>query len=190
MKKILFFLLLAGFSISVQAQFGVNAGLNVSTLSGNAISNEKSKPGLHIGAFYQHALDKGIAVQAEAFYSGEGVKYSSGNLKDLLNYLNLAAMFRYNFNGDFNLSTGPQYGILLSAKRKSNGGSSDLKQILKSNNFSWAFAAGYDLPLGVGFYARYQLGLSNIQKDAQAGDLKSGTFQLGIRYSFSMGAEE
>lgn len=191
MKKILLSLLLTTFVIAAQAQFGVNAGLNISSLNGSALGNANSKTGFHIGAFYQqHPASKNISVQAEVAYSAEGAKFSSGNTKDLFDYLNLAALFRYNFEGGFNLATGPQYGFLLSAKSKNSSGTQDLKGIIKNNNFSWAFSAGYDLPMNVGFYARYNLGLSNIIKDVQGGDVKMSTFQLGVRYNFNAGREE
>lgn len=188
MKKILFSLLLTTFVLAARAQFGVNAGLNISTLTGSGISNGKSKTGFHIGAFYQqHPSSSNISIQVEAAYSSEGVKYSSVNTKDNLDYLNLAVLFRYNFKEGFSLSTGPQNGFLLSAKSKTNNGSADMKSILKSNNFGWALAAGYDLPVGVGFYARYNLGFSNILKDVQGGDWKARTIQLGARYNFTIG---
>lgn len=187
MKKILLSLMLMIFVMTAGAQFGVNAGLNISTLTGSGISSGKSKAGLHIGAFYQHHVVSGVAVQVEAAYSGEGVSYSSGSYsKDLLNYLNLAALFKYNFEKGFNVATGPQYGTLLSTKRKlRSSGSLDIKSILRKNNFSWAFNVGYDLPTDVGFYIRYNLGFSNIQKDVQGGELKTSTIQIGVRYNIT-----
>jgi hypothetical protein len=182
MKKILFFLLLSGSVIAVQAQFGVNAGLNISTLSGSDVSDAKSKAGVHFGAFYKIPVSNGIAVQTEASYSMEGAKEGSSDYKLELGMLNLAALFRYNFQGGFNLATGPQYGFILSAKAKGGGSSADVKDQMKSGNFCWAFAAGYDLPMGLGFYGRYNLGLAKIAKDGS--DVKSSSFQLGVRYNF------
>jgi hypothetical protein len=84
------------------------------------------------------------------------------------------------FEGGFFLQTGPQYGFLMSAKAK-DGGTTDVKDQFKTGNFSWAFAAGYDTKGGLGFYARYNLGLSKIADDGS--DVKTGTFQFGLRYT-------
>ncbi|OQY94281.1 MAG: hypothetical protein B6D37_08490 [Sphingobacteriales bacterium UTBCD1] len=183
MKKILFSLsLFTALFITAQAQFGVNAGLNIANLHGSDINNVKSKIGPHFGVFYNIPVSKnGISVQTDASYSSEGAKVSSGDGKHLLSYLNLSTLFCYNFIGGFNLATGPQYGILLSAKSKYSGQTIDMKDQTKGGNFCWAFAAGYDLPMGVGFYGRYNLGISNIEKYNEGGSVKTGSFQIGAR---------
>lgn len=195
MKRILFSLLLTSFVIAAQAQFGVHAGINVSSLRGEDMSGFKSKLGAHFGVSYQIPVSNGIAVQTEATYSSEGAKYTGGgdgdyDVKYNFNYLNLAALFRYNFEGGFNLATGPQYGFITSAKLKSEGESMDFKDELKSGNFSWAFAAGYDLPMGFGLYARYNLGLSSIEKESEGEHVKASTFQFGVRYSIKTGSKK
>ncbi|MCC7402657.1 MAG: PorT family protein [Chitinophagaceae bacterium] len=191
MKKIFFSLLLSTvFVIAAQAQFGVNAGLNISNLHGNDLSDAKSKIGPHFGVFYNIPVSNGISVQTEASYSGEGAKANSGDGKFLIDYLNLAALFRYNFEGGFNLATGPQYGFLLSAKSKYGGQTYDMKDNIKGGNFCWAFGAGYDLPMGFGFYGRYNLGLSNIEKNGEGGSVKTNCFQFGVRYTINTGGEK
>ncbi len=188
MKKILFSLLLStSLVIAAHAQFGVNAGLNISRFHGDDIhDNFKSKVGFHFGAFYQIPVSNGISVQPEVAYSAEGAKVSGDGSSGSYNLgsLNLAALFRYNFQGGFNLATGPQYGILLSAKEKEDGDSYDAKDSFKGGNFAWAFTAGYDLPTGLGFYARYNLGLANIVDESDV-DVKSSTIQIGLRYNIS-----
>lgn len=188
MKKLLSLLFVTAFVIAANAQFGINAGLNLSTLHGNDVTDAKAKTGFHFGALYQIPVSKGITVQTEAAYSAEGCKFeeSGESAKFNFDYLNLAALFRYNFDGGFNLATGPQYGFLLSAKLKADGESEDFKDELKSGNFSWAFAAGYDLPMGFGFYARYNLGLAGIEKESGGDHVKASTFQFGVRYNLKM----
>lgn len=189
MKKILFLLMVSSFVIAAKAQFGFNAGINISSMHGSDVDNSfKSKIGFHAGAFYNIAVANSISVQTEASYSGEGAKVDADGEsgKYELGYLNIAALFRYNFQGGFNLGTGPQYGFLLSAKAKGSGQTVDIKDQMKSGNFSWAFAAGYDLPMGVGFYGRYNLGLSKIV-DETGVDVKASSFQIGVRYTINKG---
>ncbi|MBS1920587.1 MAG: PorT family protein [Bacteroidetes bacterium] len=193
MRKTFFCLLVSGiFIIRVHAQFGVNGGLNISNVRGDVVQNSKSKPGLHLGVFYKIPLPAGIAIQVEAAYSGEGAKtvITGSQWKYNFDYLNLAALFRYDFEGGFNVATGFQYGILLSAKLKSTGNTVDYKNGVRNVNYSWAFAAGYDLPLGVGFYGRYNLGMSDIAKDSQGGSMKASTFQVGVRYNIHLSKEK
>lgn len=187
MKKLLSLLFATTFIIAANAQFGINGGLNISTIHGGDVTGTKSKTGFHFGALYQIQVSNGIAVQTEASYSAEGYK-NDAEAKMLMNFLNIAALFRYNFEGGFNLATGPQYGFLMSAKGKENGESEDYKDAFKSGNFCWDFVAGYDLPIGLGLYARYNLGLSSVVKESGV-DAKLSTFQFGVRYNIKTGGK-
>ena len=62
----------------------------------------------------------------------------------------------------------------------------DIKDNLNSTNFSFAIGAGYKLASGLGFGARYNLGLSNIADESES-DLKVGGFQVGLSYTFGGG---
>lgn len=191
MRKIIFSILFSIlYTAIVHAQFGVNGGLNISNMRGSEIQNNKSKAGFHIGMFYQVPLSGSFALQPEVSYSGEGARtsYNGSDQKYNLNFMNLSLLFRYNFEGSFNLATGLQYGVLLSAKLKSGGNTSDLKNLIRNTNYSWVITAGYELPSGLGFYGRYNLGISDIEKDSQRGSLKASTFQLGVRYTLHTGA--
>jgi hypothetical protein len=71
-------------------------------------------------------------------------------------------MLRYSPVKVFNLHAGPQFGMLLSAKQECDGNSEDIKDGLKGLDFGLGIGAGVDLPMGLGFSARYVAGLSNI----------------------------
>ena len=60
---------------------------------------------------------------------------------------------------------GPQISFLVSAKEKTSGTNEDIKDQFKSTEIAGIIGAGYTLPNGFGFDARYQLGLSSIAKD-------------------------
>jgi hypothetical protein len=190
MKKLLFIALLSTIVVAAQAQFGLKGGLNISTATGSDATDSKSKAGFYFGVFYNIPIGNSVSLQTEAVYSAEGAKFDDAGdeLKFLLNYINLSALFRYNFQGGFFLGTGPQLGIRTSAKAKELGVTVDIKDQIKSTDFAWAFATGYDLPMGLGFYARYNLGLAKIAEDGS--DIKTSCFQLGLRYTFKMAGKK
>lgn len=105
----------------------------------------------------------------------------------MLNYLTLPVLAKYSFeDAGFGAYLGPQIGYLLSAKGIFEGDSEDLKEDLKSTDISGIIGVEYFLPAGIGISARYQLGLSNIAKDADEGEgsIKNNalTFTLGYRF--------
>jgi len=98
-------------------------------------------------------------------------------------YLNLPGLGMYMFNSGFRLETGPQVGILLSAKYKKGTVSEDIKNGYKDVDFAWVFGGGYIMPSGFGFDARFNLGLAKINDDASA-KRASRVFQVGVFYQF------
>lgn len=188
MKKILFAALLSTSVIAVQAQFGLKGGATFSTWHGSDVNNSDvdGLVGAYFGAFYNAHVSTNFSVQPEVAFSAEGAKDANSSEKARLDYINLSVLPRYNNSGWF-IGTGPQLGLLISAKDKGNGGSIDIKDELKGSNFSWAFATGYDLKVGLGFDVRYNLGLSNIS-DSFFGSatVKQSVWNVGVHYSFSM----
>lgn len=189
MKKVLFVFVLAAGSLAANAQatFGFKAGANLANIkiTGDGVSESfDSKIGFHAGAFATIPVASSINVQPEAVFSMEGAK--SGGDKLNLTYINVPVMFQYHSQG-FIGETGPQLGLLMSAKSKEEGvsESEDIKEEFETINLSWAVGAGYRLANGLGFHARYNLGLSNLAKDSDDGKAKSNVFQFGL--SFALG---
>ncbi len=122
-----------------------------------------------------------FSINPEIIYSLEGAKDNTDNSKINLKYLNIPLLLQYNNQSGVFIETGPQIGFLFSAKAKYAETSVELKNQLANTNFSWCIGAGYKLVSGVGFNARYNLGLSNISKKA-TGDPKTKTsaFQLSV----------
>ena len=104
----------------------------------------------------------------------------------MLSYLTLPVLVKYSFeDAGFGAYLGPQIGYLLSAKIKEGGVTEDIKEDVKSTDFSGIIGVEYFLPMGVGLSARYQLGLSNVAKDTEdEGSVKNKalTFTLGYRF--------
>ena len=200
MKKVILFLTAAIFtSFTLKAQtatFGVKAGITGSNMkfSASGISmSMTTKIGYYAGAMADINVADNFSVQPELYYSlmgakvkgsGDGTGFDGG--KTDLSYVNLPILLKYKNEG-FGVFLGPQIGVLVSAKSKSDGTTEDLKKDLKSTDFSGILGASYTLPNGFGLDARYELGFGNIEKDAQGGSVKNNGFMVGVHYFFNQG---
>ncbi len=75
----------------------------------------------------------------------------------------------------------------MSAKASSGGVSVDHKSDYKSSDVSMDFGAAFTTPFKLGFDARYNVGLANVENTGNSGNtgqLKNGVFQLGVFYLF------
>lgn len=184
MKRII---LLAVVAIAVHSanaqnvQFGVKAGVNLANFGYDGNSNANSKAGLNFGALAHIHLNQNWAVQPEAVFSMQGAEID--NIKAKVNYINVPVLAQYMFANGFRLQTGPQLGILVSARQKINDVEVDSDNAYKTTDFAWTFGAGYLFAgSGFGVDARYNLGISDISKSPQ--DLKNRVWQFGLFYQF------
>ncbi len=185
-----------------QTTFGVKAGLNIANMkySGSGLDiSPDSKVGPAIGLFAKFNVSESFAVQPELLYSAKGSKIeiseggASASSTIKLNYISLPIMAKYYVSPGFNLQAGPQIDFLLSAKEDwemsmgtdSESGSDDIKEDVNGIDFGLGFGLGYDLEMGLGFDARYVLGLSELAKDPEDGvKTKSTGFQITVSYAF------
>jgi len=193
LKRQFLLLLICGCSfLSSQAQvkFGIKGGANFSTISGSDASGASSLINFYGGALVRIHLVGGWGIQPEAVYSGQGAKYSApgyGSSTGNNAYINIPVLLTYKLPFGLSFQAGPQFGILMSAKVKSGGVSVDEKPNYKSSDVSLAMGAAFTTPFKLGFDARYNLGLTNIENTANSGNtgqLKNGVFQLGVFYLF------
>ena len=183
MKKLIVFVAIAITTCSANAQWGLKAGANFSTLTGEQTGGLKRTTGFYGGVFYNARINGVFSFQPELVYSGQGTQVINGETWRL-NYLNVTGLFRYNHPSGIFLGTAPQFGLLLNAKGKEGSSSADMKDNFKSTDISWAFVLGYEFKNGFGLYGRYNLGLSNINDVGYGGKLKNSVIQIGLRYSF------
>ena len=190
-KMFLVFLTVATATVaSAQVKFGVKAGYNLATFttsgdeSGMGVSSKSDFSG---GLFASVPLFSSCTLQPEVLYSGQGAEGKDGIIDVKLNYsyLNVPVLFKYSHSSGLFAETGPQVGFLLSAKFKEAGQSSDAKDETQSVDFSWAFGIGYMIPkINLGIDARYNLGLTDVNKDNTNGTIKNSVFQFGLFYQF------
>ncbi len=191
MKKLLLFAFAASVTTiaGAQIQFGAKAGLNLANLSISPKSSDYSlnmKPDFNAGVLVSIPLFSKFSLQPEIMYSAQGSKLKSTDESGTynMNYINVPVLFKYKDASGFFAEIGPQLGILTSAKAKSGSESQDLKDELKSTDFSGVVGIGYLSRLNLGIDARYNLGLSNIVKESSDGKLKNGVIQVGVFYMF------
>lgn len=188
MKKVLLIVAVSVMSFMAGAQhvnFGIKGGGNLSSVSGNDY-DYKSTGGLAAGLLAHIHLNRQFAIQPEAYYSGQGAKYSTLLSKDnelKLNYVNVPVLLQFMFDNGFRLQTGPQVGFLTSAKVKSGGNSADVSNNIKPIDFSWPAGIGYISPSGFGADVRYNIGLSDISKASNT-SLKNNVLSFTLFYQF------
>lgn len=180
-----------------QAQFaiGIKAGPNFANINTEATpgQNYKSRSGFHGGAFILVKAAK-IGVQPEVIFSQQGskVEINNENFESNFSYVNIPIILKLYTVAGINLQAGPQFGFITNAQTpiqdQLNPGSYnylDVKEKIKSSDFTVALGLGWDLPFGLTIDARYNLGLSNIYENApsrQTENAKNQVFQFSLGY--------
>ena len=181
MKKIVFLIIIAvcGFS-QVRAQnFGVKAGYNYSTLSGetSSISTIEGLSGFYIGGLVELPISNMLSIQPELIFSRQGVALRQGleksgirieiNNADIrLDYLNIPVMAKVNL-GPLFLQGGVQFGFLVSKPKVNRLTNTSLFPLLDKdsyNSFDFGVGAGLGFNLNRRLFveARYTHSLTNV----------------------------
>jgi long-subunit fatty acid transport protein len=206
MKKFLFCAAIAVFGLwNVNAQevkFGVKAGLNLASISGDDTEDLDGRTSFHFGGIAEIKLSDKFSFQPELLYSAQGAKSSyedqfekeEATIK--LDYINLPLMAKYYVAEGFSIEAGPQIGFLMNSEADydyidkedpefSESGTEDLKDEIKGIDFGFNLGFGYKLEGGLNFGARYNLGLSDLW-DVDNGGIKNqnSVIQISIGYMF------
>ncbi|MBS1486413.1 MAG: PorT family protein [Bacteroidetes bacterium] len=168
---------------------GIKGGLNFANLSGSqSLSGAyNNRTGYHFGAFALFKLGK-IGIQPEILYSKQGSSYaiSTTNFDANFDYINVPILFKLYTVAGINLQVGPQLGFASGGQLTStfNGVTvtKNYSQLIKNNDFSLAMGLGWDLPFGLSIDARYNLGLSNNNNTAIAGEIKNQVIMASVGY--------
>lgn len=164
-----------------EVQFGLKAGLNSCILSGD--TDNKSLISFHAGGFVNIPVSEKFCIQPELLYSLQGEKGKSVDATLNNDYLNIPVMVKFYAADKFTIEAGPQIGFLLSAKAKYAGQTFDTKQYYNTTDFSLCFGLGFDITDNLLVNARYNAGLSNLDKSGNQ-TIKNSVFQLGLGYKF------
>jgi Outer membrane protein beta-barrel domain len=188
MKKLLMVWACLCLAIATHAQhphWGIKGGINLANLDVERGSNPDWKAGIHIGGLAHIHLSEHFAIQPELMYSNQGAERRAGNTEytTKLHYMNVPVLLQFMTGSGFRLQTGPQFGVLMSAKSKVNDTETTADDNFKTPDLSWSFGASYVTMKGLGFDARYNHGISNIN-DATDNDYRNRVFQFGVFYQF------
>ena len=182
MKKLLFvlstFIGVHSFAQTSVTTFGAKGGVNFSSISDKGYDDTKTRTGFHAGLFANMPISDNFSIQPEVLYSQEGAKvtYNSGKSHNQLNldYIQVPIMFQVRPVKQFYIEAGPQFGFLVNAKAKGDvavgnniaaNTTLDVKDQTKSFNFGLGAGLGYDITENIGIGARYNFGLSDINKN-------------------------
>lgn len=165
--------------------WGLKGGLNFAKMDIDEGNNSGFKTGVHLGGFAHIHLSRSFALQPELVYSIQGGEreFSGVDYKTKLHYVNVPVLLQYMTGSGFRLQTGPQFGVLLSAKNKVQDTETDVDDSYNTPDFAWSFGASYVTMKGLGFDARYNHGLSNIN-DGPGSKIYNRVFQVGLFYQF------
>jgi hypothetical protein len=186
-KKITFFALLVICSNFVFAQvfeLGIKGGADVQKISGFSFK-EKFAYGYHLGAFAEIKLSKTFSIQPEFYYSAATM--NKGNSFDTLytsidpkkikfGYMNIPILINIKLSDKVKLQVGPRYGILSSTNLSLKA---DAKKAFKSGDFSLVSGLQFNFSK-IRVYARYQIGLTNMNQISDKENWKSQSIHIGI----------
>ncbi len=183
MKKLVLGAAIAMSSLTFAQQFGLKAGMNVSSLSDDAtMDDNKSKIGFNAGVFMNAPLAESFSIQPELLYSQMGNKAITTTTSTVggssittkttgstdLDYVTVPVMFQYKATPSFYLEAGPEFGLMVSGKAKGDRttttttgtatttSTSSVSEDIKDNLNTFNFGVG----IGAGYYFTPNVGLT------------------------------
>jgi len=178
MKSIIFTagFLLSMIAASAQLNYGLKAGVNVSTIKSE--ENYHTKSGLYIGGLAQYSINPEFRLQGELNLSMQGAKWDkNGDDRTSSTYLQLPVLASYRFKPGLFVEAGPQFGFLLSATDHYDSESHNVKEYVKKFDAGLAVGAGYAITPQLSTGLRYNAGLVKWYKDE-----RNAVFQVGLSY--------
>jgi hypothetical protein len=203
MKNLIFVFALALTSLTLNAQFGLKAGLNLANINvkGDGITlDTKMLPTFHIGPTYAIAVSENFTINPSLLLTGRGfrLEFDAGppdgvfKAKSSSFYLQLPVLATYKTEKLY-IGAGPYAGYALSERTKADGEDSEKGTIGNSVDDSLApLDFGINAELGLffnkfGIGLGYSLGLSDTTpKDVQMDGFsaKNNAITLGLTYMF------
>jgi len=165
MKKLIFiaFLFMLGVTVANAqgVRFGAKAGVNFSGANGDDVPDVSSRTGLNIGAVVNFELSELFAIQPEVTYSMRGFK--DGDFEIKVDYVDIPIMADVTIAEGLSLQGGPIIGVNVTATAEdtSSGIEGDIEDI-STLNIGAGIGAQYELPMGLFFNLRYDMGFNDI----------------------------
>jgi hypothetical protein len=174
-----------------QVAFGVKGGLNLTTLDvKDPEKSYDSRTGYHAGIFVRGKFGN-VGIQPELLlFTQNGDIESSlfGTAQESFTYLSIPLMLKFYPVGGLNLQLGPQFGFLIDGERKYDsflgGGSQDITDYYKKSDISVSLGGGYDFSFGLGLDVRYNIGVKDINNEANGEEARSRIFLVSLGWNF------
>ena len=158
----------------------LKAGVNFANLNSESDSFT-ARISFHAGFGIESELNNHLSLEPEILFSSQGAKVKKrSNVVNSLNYVNLPVMLRYYPDGGFFMEIGPQVGILVSAKQRSDSQYDEDINNLKGQDYGLNLGIGFKSQGSVGINARYYLGLRDINDYEFGENLKNSVFQISL----------
>ncbi|RQO71423.1 PorT family protein [Pedobacter sp. KBW01] len=178
--------LLASAQVLPSFQLGIKAGANFSKFDSENTFNSENRAGFY-GGLWARVGAAGIYFQPELYVSGKKTNLVSnaGEVnKVTFTSLDVPLLVGTKFGAagvGLRLNTGPMFSLILDENQSfSQAAGSVFKADFKNQAVAWQFGAGLDLKK-LSFDARYELGLSKINKSGYPGT-KLNLFTVGLGY--------
>ena len=176
-------------SILAAQELGIKGGVNIPTsdaVIGNNLQ-QSGASGYHAGIFAKFKFAF-LGISPELQYSFQTIDFNDININKNQEsaYLDLPIMLRFYLPLGLNFQLGPQFSYLISANQSilSNDIKEDIKDELLNSNISINVGIGWDLPLGLDVYARYSIGISDVNDPASASTaIQNSMIQISLAYS-------
>jgi hypothetical protein len=152
--------------------YGIKAGVNFSGQSTNVSGADYDIRKIlryNGGVYCNYFFYKFLAIQPELMLSGKGVHWADfyDDMKDILTYIDIPLMIKYQPIKYINIQAGPQFGFRIKAMQKDMG-TGVKKQINDYYNFlDYGLACGVEanLPNHINLTVRYVFSLSSSTTD-------------------------
>jgi hypothetical protein len=185
---------------SLSPKFGIKAGVNLTNMYVQDVSDENMKVGFNAGFFAKLPVARGFSIQPELLYTSKGAKETydnfilgEGEYRFNLNYIELPVLAVINVAKNFNVHVGPYISYLAEANIKdlNDDGSIDEIADLDTDDFN---RIDYGLVGGLGIDianftlgARYSYGLREIGDSDIAGQLTKDSKNSAISLYIGLG---
>jgi len=165
-------------------KFGFMAGVNFSHMNFNkgvppppTPVATNWKPGIFFGVTLQIPVADNVSIQPQYLFSQLGGEIKNSGVDYKLNYFSMPLFLRYQFNQRIAMMAGPQFDLLINAKKDSSGKSYNITHDTEERNFGLALAAEIQLWHSLGVNIRYMHGLNHIGI-GQRSDLKEFKYEV------------
>jgi hypothetical protein len=167
---------------SAQA-FGVRAGVNISTISGDYYDSS-TQTGYYAGIYKEIPVVKDIFfVQPEIQYSSQGFSNDIGDYT--IDYITVPVLAKVYVVKLLSFETGPQFGFKISDKSDPNSPLIDPDFDYETFDPAWAFGASLNLPFGLSINTRFISSFNSVFKEGDYNNEgKSQVFQVGAAFQF------